>query len=78
MKLKDQAVSTSGGYERYIEINEEKYSHIIDPKTGEMIKAKGAVTVVSDKAVWADIYSTAAFANRELIKQIDLAIEYGE
>jgi FAD:protein FMN transferase len=66
LELKNQAVSTSGGYERYIFVGTENFSHIVNPITYKPVKAKGAVTVVADSAIWADIWSTAIFVDNSL------------
>lgn len=34
LKASDQHVNTSGVYERYLEVGEQRYSHILNPKTG--------------------------------------------
>ena len=34
LPIVESAVATSGNYEKYVVINDEKYSHIIDPRTG--------------------------------------------
>ena len=58
------AVSTSGNYERFIELNGKKYSHIISPATGYPAEIS-AVTVVAPTALDADIFSTACVAGGE-------------
>ncbi|MBF0385624.1 MAG: FAD:protein FMN transferase [Candidatus Omnitrophica bacterium] len=57
--LKDNAVSTSGDYERYFNINDRKYSYIIDPRRGLPEEAVISATVIAPKAVAADALSTA-------------------
>lgn len=39
----------------------EKPGHIIDPRTGESVPARGSVSVISDSALEADILSTALY-----------------
>jgi thiamine biosynthesis lipoprotein len=55
------AVATSGNYEQFIEIGGERYTHIIDPRTGRPTKGMAGVTVVSPTATEADALSTALF-----------------
>ncbi len=54
----DRAVSTSGDYEKYYEINQKKYSHIIDPVTGYPTNSVVSATVVCSNATEADVFST--------------------
>ncbi len=53
------AVSTSGNYARYFEVNGRKYSHIVDPVTGWPASQTASVTVQGPTAVEADAWSTA-------------------
>jgi FAD:protein FMN transferase len=58
--LDNNAVSTSGDYERYFD-DEMKYHHIINPKTGYSATELISVTIVTDNAFDADALSTAIF-----------------
>jgi len=72
MICSDLSVVTSGGYERYQEINGVKYHHILDGGTGYPSKTDlKSVTVVSQSSIQADALSTAAFV-MGLKKGIDL------
>lgn len=57
----DQAVATSGDYERFVDIGGERYTHIIDPCTGWPVKGVRSVTVVHPDAELADALCTAVF-----------------
>jgi len=57
----ESSVATSGNYEKYVVINDEKFSHIIDPRTGYPTKGVKSVTVFAKKAELCDALSTAVF-----------------
>lgn len=60
LSLSDKAVATSGDYERYFTVDGERYSHIVDPRTGYAIPDMPmSVTVVANDCITADALSTA-------------------
>jgi len=68
IELNDEAITTSGVYRKFFNYNGERYSHIINPKTGFPIKNKIiAVTVIAENAITAD-----AWDNALMIMGIDL------
>lgn len=59
--LSGEAISTSGDYERYMEIDGKRYHHIINPKTGMPTEGTQSVTIVSKRATYSDGFSTGTF-----------------
>ena len=59
--LEDEAISTSGDYERYFEENGRRYHHIIEPATGLPAGGIRSATIVGPDAVLTDALSTAVF-----------------
>lgn len=58
--LNDMAIATSGDHWHVFEHDEARYSHTLDPRTGEPVKhAPAAVTVIADSAMHADAWATA-------------------
>lgn len=67
-------ISTSGGYERYAEIDGKKYCHIIDTKTGYPTETDlTTVTVFCDSGLESDFLSTLIFigGTKEIEKYLD-------
>ncbi len=56
--LAGEYVMTSGDYARYVEIDGQRYQHILDPTSGWPVPP-GAATVISDDPVQADASATA-------------------
>lgn len=70
VSVKDTSVVTSGSYERYFEVNDTIYHHILNTDTGypcdnELL----SVTILSEKSIDGDALSTSCFA---------LGLEYGQ
>ncbi len=62
ISVSNQAVVTSGNYERYFEYEGRYFTHILDPSTGWPLardKSPRSVTLVADNATDADAYCTA-------------------
>lgn len=55
------AVATSGDYERFFIHNGQRYSHIINPHTGYPANGCQSVTIMAERAFWADALATAVF-----------------
>jgi thiamine biosynthesis lipoprotein len=55
----DEAIFTSGNYERFRVDNMERYPHILDPGTGWPAKDIASVTVITDDGLLADAAATA-------------------
>ncbi len=59
--LADEAISTSGDYERYFDEDGVRYHHIIRPSTGEPAGGVLSATVFGPDAVITDALSTSVF-----------------
>ncbi len=72
-----EAVISSGNYERFFEIDGQRYHHIIDPATGYPVPHTAAVTVVHTDPVLADAAATALLVGGAehfdtLVEKLDL------
>ena len=78
VQLTNAAVTTSGDYEQFYEVNGERWSHIVNPVTG--YPPKGGIvsaSVIAPTAAEADAYSTA-LSVLSIKKGIDLIDSLGK
>ena len=61
LPLQDEAISTSGDYERYFDEDGVRYHHIIHPSTGSPASGVRSATVFGPDAVTTDALSTSVF-----------------
>lgn len=61
LPITDGAVVTSGNYEKFVNFNGKRYSHIIDPRTGYPSTGIISATVFAPKAELADALATSVF-----------------
>ncbi len=59
VRLQNCAISTSGDAFQYVEFAGERYSHIVDPKTGLGLTTPMAVAVIAPNCTTADAYASA-------------------
>ncbi|MCX7702908.1 MAG: FAD:protein FMN transferase [Planctomycetota bacterium] len=57
--FKEGAIATSGNYERYYEVGGRRFSHIVDPRTGESCDYAVSVSVIAADCFTADSLATA-------------------
>lgn len=61
LPIREEAVVTSGNYEKYVTFNGIRYTHIIDPRTGYPAHGIISATVFAPKAELADALATSVF-----------------
>ncbi len=62
LELSDKSVATSGDYEQYYIADNQRYPHIIDPRSGYPVSSGVvSVTVIAEGATAADVLATAIF-----------------
>ncbi len=54
VRLKDQALSVSGSYEKFFELEGIRYSHVMDPRTGRPVQGVLSVAVITGNGVDGD------------------------
>lgn len=62
VQLDGIGIATSGDYRNFIEVNDKRYSHEIDPRTGvPLLYRGGSVTVIAPLTMQADAWATGLF-----------------
>ncbi|MDT8436607.1 MAG: FAD:protein FMN transferase [Gemmatimonadota bacterium] len=61
LRLRRGSLATSGASERGIEVDGDRFGHLLDPRTGRPAPAWGSVTVAADDPLAADAIATALF-----------------
>lgn len=57
----DESISTSGDYERYFDVDNIRYHHLLDPRTGYPARGAISVTVINNDGAIADASASALF-----------------
>lgn len=88
LALQSGSVATTSGSEKHFEKDGERFSHIVDPRSGRALPPAGSATAIHDEALVADALSTAlyvlgprdglALADREGFAAIWLVPEEGD
>ena len=79
MPISNLAITTAGDYQKHREVDGQRITHILDPRTGQPIAHRlAAVTVIDELAVRADACDTAlmvlgADEGMVLAKKLNLA-----
>lgn len=60
LSLARGALATSGDYERFMEVDGQRYSHLLDPRTGWPIRGLAGVSVVAEQCLVAGTATTIA------------------
>jgi thiamine biosynthesis lipoprotein len=61
LTLRNASLSTSSGSEKSFVLGGRRFTHIIDPRSGEALPPWGSVSVIANDALTADILSTALY-----------------
>ena len=63
VKLRNEALSTSGSYEKFFVEGGRRYSHILDPRTGRPASGVAGVSVIAPRTIDTEAWATALFVN---------------
>jgi thiamine biosynthesis lipoprotein len=61
LRLENVSAATSGASERYVEVDGQRFGHVLDPRSGRPVAAWGSATAVAADPMVADLVSTAVF-----------------
>lgn len=75
VRIRDAGISTSGDAEQFVEIGGRRYSHILDPRTGEALTGRRSVTIEAGTATESDGLATAVCvlgrqAGEQLVRRV--------
>jgi thiamine biosynthesis lipoprotein len=59
VSLRQQAISTSGESRQHLILNGKRYSHLIDPRTGQPLHGRMSITVIAPRGIDADSLASA-------------------
>jgi thiamine biosynthesis lipoprotein len=59
MTLKNCAISSSGDTEQFVVIGGKRYSHVVDPKTGNGLTRRVQASIIAPNGLTSDPISTA-------------------
>ncbi len=77
LMLRDKSVATSGDLYQYFEFEGQRYSHLIDPKTGVGLTVPSSVTVIAPDGITADTWSSTV-ALMGIERGIDCVLKHPE
>jgi thiamine biosynthesis lipoprotein len=60
-RIRDASLSTSSGSEKSFLVGGRRFTHIIDPRTGQALSPRGSASVIAPDAFTADALSTALY-----------------
>jgi thiamine biosynthesis lipoprotein len=58
VSLKNQAISTSGESRQHLVIDGRRYSHLLDPRSGQPLQGRMSVTVLAPRSIDADSWAS--------------------
>jgi len=61
VEIEDEVVATSGDYEHFVWVDDRRYHHLLDPRTGSPASASRSATVIAPRGALAEALSTALF-----------------
>lgn len=74
LRLRDRAISTSGNYERFFDLDGRRYGHVMDPRTGMPVEGVLQTTLIGSEGAMTDAISNALFVlgtdGEELLRKV--------